>query len=178
MTSDVLDIRNNKFNELRVLDVSKYVEEKNGFSYISWAHAVDLLLQRDPTATWEYKTPQVFSDSIMVYCDVTAFGKTMSAHLAVTDYKNQAIKNPNAKQVADSMQRCLAKAIALHGIALYLYQGEDLAELDPLDIIKNAYKNDGIDGARAVYNRMDTEARKVCAPFIESIRENKDGSEK
>jgi hypothetical protein len=70
------------------------------------------------------------------------------------------------------MQRCLAKAIALHGIGLYIFQGEDLADLDPLDLIKNVYETQGIDGARAVYNKMDNEARKKCQPFLEEIRNN------
>jgi len=30
--------------------------------------------------------------------------------------------------VNTAMQRCLAKAIALHGIGLYIYSGEDIPE--------------------------------------------------
>jgi hypothetical protein len=62
----------------------------------------------------------------MVFCSVTAFGKTMTAQLPVLDYQNKAIKNPSAMDVNTAMQRCLAKAIALHGIGLYIYAGEDL----------------------------------------------------
>ena len=94
------------------------------------------------------------------------------------NYRNQAIKNPNAMEVNTAMQRCLAKCIALFGIGLQLYQGEDLVDLDPLELIKNVYKAQGIEGARAVYNKMDSDARKKCQSFIEEIRESKDGTEK
>jgi hypothetical protein len=33
------------------------------------------------------------------------------------------------------MQRCLAKAIALHGIGLYLYAGEDLPDSDTSEVL-------------------------------------------
>jgi len=50
----------------------------------------------------------------------------MTAQLPVMDYKNKAIQNPGAFDVNTAMQRCLAKAIALHGLGLYIYNGEDL----------------------------------------------------
>jgi hypothetical protein len=68
---------------------------------------------------------------MMVFCAVTAFGKTMTAQLPVMDHKNKAIPNPDAFEVNKAMQRCLAKAIALHGIGLYIYAGEDLPEAPP-----------------------------------------------
>ena len=40
------------FNELRKIKVNEHIEKKNGLSYLSWAWAVDTLLQNDPTATW------------------------------------------------------------------------------------------------------------------------------
>ena len=119
---------NNTYNELRLLNVSEYIEKKGNLSYLSWSHAVDMLLQRDPQAAWEYKEPQFFGETLMVYCTVSAFGKAMTAQLPVMDNRNKAIKNPDAFQVNVAMQRCLAKAIALHGIGLYIYHGEDLPE--------------------------------------------------
>lgn len=118
----------NKYTELRAINVSDKIEKKANLSYLSWAWAVDTLLQHDPSATWEYRSPQSFGESLMVFCSVTAFGKTMTAQLPVMDHRNKAIANPDAFQVNVAMQRCLAKAIALHGIGLYIYNGEDLPE--------------------------------------------------
>jgi hypothetical protein len=117
------------YSELRKIDVSEHIEKKNGLSYLSWAWAVDTLLQKDPDAKWDYPEPWILTDgTMMVYCVVTAFGKYRQAHLPVMDYKNQAIKNPNAFQINTAMQRCLVKAIAMHGIGLYVYAGEDLPD--------------------------------------------------
>lgn len=129
-----------KFLELRKLDVNEHVEEKNGLSYLSWSWAVDLLLQHDPMATWEFPEPAIYGESMMVYCNVSAFGKVMRMHLPVMDYRNQAIKNPNSVDINKAMMRCLAKCIACFGIGLYIYSGEDLPEgagpvANPLDQI-------------------------------------------
>jgi hypothetical protein len=130
---------NMKFNELRKINVTEKVEKKNGLSYLSWAWAVDTLLQHDPTATWEYKPHQMWGDTVMVFCEVKAFGVSRTAQLPVMDHRNKAISEPDAFQVNTAMQRCLAKAISLHGIGLYIYAGEDLpeeAKEDPTDHLK------------------------------------------
>ena len=116
--------------ELRKINVNQHIEKKNGLSYLSWAWAVDTLLQVDPTATWSYGEPVRFGESLMVFCTVNAFGKSMTAQLPVMDFRNKAIQNPDAMSVNTAMQRCLAKAIALHGLGLYIYAGEDLPEED------------------------------------------------
>ena len=107
-----------KFLELRKINVNEFVEKKGKFTYLSWAWAVDQLLQQDPMATWDYQPPMQFGDTLMVFCSVSAFGKTMTAQLPVINNQNKAIANPNAMDVNTAMQRCLAKAIALHGLSL------------------------------------------------------------
>lgn len=119
-----------QYKELRQINVSQYIEKKNGLSYLSWSWAVDQLLQLDGEASWEYLEPKAFGDTLMVFCKVTAFGKSRTAQLPVMNYRNQAIPNPNAYEVNTAMQRCLAKAISLHGIGLYIYGGEDLPSLE------------------------------------------------
>jgi hypothetical protein len=122
-----------KYTELRKINVNEHIEKKNGLSYLSWAWAVDTLLQQDPSATWDYKEPKQFGDTLMVFCSVTAFGKTMTSQLPVLDFRNKAILNPDAMAVNTAMQRCLAKAIALHGIGLYIYSGEDIPESEKVE---------------------------------------------
>jgi hypothetical protein len=119
-----------QYKELRQINVSQHIEKKNGLSYLSWSWAVDQLLQLDDNASWEYLEPKTFGDSLMVFCKVTAFGKSRTAQLPVMNYRNQAIPNPNSYEVNTAMQRCLAKAISLHGIGLYIYAGEDLPTAD------------------------------------------------
>jgi len=128
----------NNFTKLAGINVNKHVEQKNGLSYLSWAWAVDQLLRHDPSATWEYREPVRWGESVMVFCTVTAFGKAMTAQLPVMDHRNKAIPNPDAFQVNVAMQRCLTKGIALHGLGLYIYAGEDMPqeEQKPAEPIK------------------------------------------
>jgi hypothetical protein len=120
--------RESAFDMFSKINVNDHVEKKNGLSYLSWAWAVSELLKRDPHANWRYEEPVRFGETMMVFCTVTAFSKSMTAQLPVMDHRNKAIPNPDAFQVNTAMQRCLAKAIALHGLGLYIYAGEDLPE--------------------------------------------------
>ena len=116
------------YNELRKINVNEHTEKKGQLTYLSWAWAVDTLLQHDSTATWEFPEPKYFGDSVMVFCNVTAFGKTMKMQLPVMDNRNNAISNPDARKISDATMRCLAKCIACFGIGLYIYAGEDLPQ--------------------------------------------------
>lgn len=121
------------YKELRQLNVNDKTEKKGSLTYLSWAWAVDQLLLKDPSATWEYrwigdKPYCLIGDTAMIFCTVRAFGVERTAQLPVMDHKNKPIPNPDSFAVNTAMQRCLAKAIALHGIGLYIYAGEDLPE--------------------------------------------------
>jgi hypothetical protein len=118
------------YTDIRSINVNRHIEKKNGLSYLSWAWAVDQLLLLDSEASWEYGEPKWFGESLMVFCTVTAFGKRRTAQLPVMDFYNRPISLPDAYEVNTAMQRCLAKAISLHGIGLYLYAGEDLPEVE------------------------------------------------
>lgn len=118
----------NHFERLAAVNVNTHIEKKNGLSYLSWAWALDQLMRQDAEAEWEYLEPRMFGETMMVYCTVRAFGKARTAFLPVMDYRNKPIPNPNAFEVNTAMQRCFVKAIALHGLGLYIYAGEDVPE--------------------------------------------------
>jgi hypothetical protein len=115
------------YSEIAAINVNEHIEKKNNLSYLSWAWAVDTLLRHDSDAFWEYGELHYMQDhTVMVYCTVHAFGRHRTAQLPVMDYKNKSVPNPDAVQVNVTMQRALVKAIALHGLGLYIYAGEDL----------------------------------------------------
>ena len=132
----------NTFEALNKVDVSKFTEKKGQFNYLSWAHAVRELLKVCPEATWEVhlfdnsdgtKQPYMKNGTgayVQVTVDVGGVERTQ-IH-PVLDHRNSPIDSPNAFQINTSIQRCLAKAIALHGLGLYIFAGEDLPEADPL----------------------------------------------
>jgi hypothetical protein len=164
--------------ELRMIDVSNKIEKKNNLSYLSWAWAVDTLLQHDPMATWHYEEPKLFGDSVMVFCTVNAFGKSMTAQLPVMDFRNKAIPNPDAFAVNTAMQRCLAKAIALHGLGLYIYAGEDLPqeEVQPIDVsslIADIAKSADMEQLKVAF----AQAYKVASKDKEALKQINDAKE-
>ena len=122
------------FNELRTINVNEFVERKGKFTYLSWTWAVDQLLQNDPTATWTFGDPVYFNESVMVFCTVTAMGKSMTCQMPVINNMNKAIANPTAMDVNTAMMRCLVKTISLFGIGLYIYAGEDLPDEEMPDL--------------------------------------------
>ncbi|WP_242316942.1 DUF1071 domain-containing protein [Bacillus cereus group sp. BfR-BA-01489] len=125
----------NYFAELAVIDVSKHVEKKGRFSYLSWSWAVDQLLKKYPDATWQvvrfdglpYMKTEV---GYFVEVEVTVNNITRSQIHPVLDNYNKPIAKPTSFQINTSIQRCLAKAIALHGLGLYIYSGEDIPQDD------------------------------------------------
>ena len=123
----------NYFEKLAEINVNEHVEKKGKFSYLSWAWAVDVLRKADPTATWEVIrfNGMPFMETkfgIFVEVAVTVQGITLSQIHPVLDNNNKPIAQPSSFQINTSIQRCLVKAIALHGLGLYIYAGEDLPE--------------------------------------------------
>lgn len=117
------------FERLSSVNVNGHVEKKNGLSYLSWAWAVAELMKADHSANWQIHEPTTYPDgTMMVSVTVTAFGKPVYMWLPVMDHRNKAIQNPNAFDINKNQMRCLVKAIACHGLGLYIYAGEDLPE--------------------------------------------------
>lgn len=124
-----------KFNECYTLDINMQVEQDyEGLNYLSWASAYKLAMEQDPTLSYEIAQDQdglpFFSrgDVHIVKTKVTMFGETKEMFLPIMDNKHNAVSKPNARQVNDNIMRCLAKNIAMFGIGLPLYVGEDLAQ--------------------------------------------------
>nr|WP_041823976.1 DUF1071 domain-containing protein [Shouchella clausii] len=125
----------NHFEKLAAIDVSEHVERKGNFSYLSWAWAVDQLRRHDPSATWEVKRfdgmPYMKTElGYFVEVEVTSNGIGMSQIHPVLDNRNKPIAKPTPFDINTSIQRCLVKAIALHGLGLYIYAGEDLPKVE------------------------------------------------
>jgi len=124
----------NYFSKLAQIDCTEHVEKKGRFNYLSWAWAVKKLREVDPTATWEVKrfdgVPYLKTDcGYFVEVEVTVQGIPLSQIHPILNNQNKPIAEPNSFDINTSIQRCLVKAIALHGLGLYIYAGEDLPEV-------------------------------------------------
>ena len=126
------------WNKLSKVNCNDHVEKKMNLSYLSWAWAWKTLCDNYPDSTFEFEKTETGSEfwpmpdgSGEVRCSLTVAGITRTCWLPVMDHKNQAISNPNARHVNDAKMRCLVKAIALFGLGLYIYAGEDLPDNKP-----------------------------------------------
>lgn len=165
-----------KFSELYSLDVNKYVEKKDGLSFLAWSYAWAEFKKIYPDAVYSVRKDEngrcYFGDEnigYMVYTSVTAGGLTYEMWLPVMDAANKSmkiepyqykvknknfqyaklsddgkyrdkygnvqeefsIKTVNAISMFDvnkAVMRCLVKNLAMFGLGLYIYAGEDLPE--------------------------------------------------
>ena len=124
------------FEILNSVDVNGKTEKKGNLTYLSWAYAWGEVKKRYPEANytiyknadgWNYHTD---GRTAWVECSVTINGLEHIEHLAVMDARNQAVKleNVTSTMVGKTIQRCITKACARHGLGLYVYAGEDLPE--------------------------------------------------
>jgi hypothetical protein len=123
--------------DLLKINVNDHTEKKNGLTYLSWAWAWAEALKADPAATFEVKSFNydgatlpfmAMNGTAMVWVTVTMFGKPMTCFLPVMDHRNKPIANPDSFQVNTAIMRCMVKGLALHGLGLYIYAGEDLPD--------------------------------------------------
>lgn len=133
MSGNVLPIPN-YFLELNKVDCSDKVEKKNGLSYLSWAYAWGELKKRYPESTykvyenesgWNYFTD---GKTCWVKTGVEVLGIEHIEYLPVMDFRNKSIplESVTSFDVNKTIQRSLTKAVARHGLGLYIYAGEDL----------------------------------------------------
>ena len=134
------------FNELNSIDVSDKIEKKNGLSYLSWAFAWGELKKRYPDSTYTiYENAQGLNyhtdgRTAWVKTGVTVCGLEHIEYLPVMDYRNNSIPidKLTSFDVNKAIQRSLTKAVARHGLGLYIYAGEDLPEETKTEAPKTA----------------------------------------
>lgn len=139
------------FKELYSVNVNEYVEKKNGLSYLTWSYAWAEIMKRYPTAEYEIVKfnglPYVYDEKTgyMVFTKVSIDGIEREMWLPVMDSANKAMKaepytitNKWGKEttvesatmfdINKTIMRCLVKNLAMFGLGLYIYAGEDLPE--------------------------------------------------
>tara|TARA_R100001530_G_scaffold134185_2_gene108577 strand:- start:270 stop:851 length:582 start_codon:yes stop_codon:yes gene_type:complete len=170
--------RKSPFAELNKVDVSKYVEKKGQFNYLSWAYAVRELKKVCPDASWGVVKAEIDGSPFMqtscgyfVEVWVEVEGCRLSQVHPVLDNRNRPIESPDAFHINTSIQRALAKAIALHGLGLYIFAGEDLPEPD---ILKPAEIDNILDLAKSLDKKFVDDLKKN----IENGRINSNNYEK
>lgn len=131
----------NYFETLAAVDVGEHIERKNGLNYLSWAWAWQELKRRFPDATY---TVYENADGLIYHHDgrtawvktgVTVNGLEHIEYLPVMDFRNRSIPvdTLTSFDVNKAIQRSLTKAVARHGLGLYIFAGEDMPEgMEPI----------------------------------------------
>lgn len=122
------------FETLSNINVNDKVEKKNGLSYLSWAWAWQVVKKHYPQSTYTiYENTDGFNYhhdgmTAWVKTGVTIEGIEHIEYLPIMDYRNKSIPltDLTSFHVNSSIQRSLTKAIARHGLGLYIYAGEDI----------------------------------------------------
>ena len=124
------------FEVLNKIDCSDHIEKKNGLTYLSWAWAWQILKKHYPASTYTiYEDAQgrnyhTDGRTCWVKTGVCVEGIEHIEYLPVMDYKNASITidRVTSFDVNKAIQRSLTKAVARHGLGLYIYAGEDLPD--------------------------------------------------
>lgn len=154
--------QNEVFKTLSKINVNSKTEKKEKLIYLSWTWAWQIVKEHYPCASYEVigfeGKPYLFDEDLgyMVKTSVTIKDETIHMHLPVMDSKNKAMKNLPYKyttkygekhvqkasmfDINKTIMRCLVKNLAMFGLGLYIYAGEDLPEIDE-DEINNSLKD-------------------------------------
>lgn len=152
-----MDKPKNYFVELYEIDVNSRVEKKQNLSYLSWAWAWAEIKKRYPDVDYRVKKfndingilkPYIFDEDLgyMVFTEVIVNGQGYEMWLPVMDGANKAMTNKQYEyttkygtktcekasmfDINKTIMRCLTKNLAMHGLGLYIYAGEDLPEVE------------------------------------------------
>jgi len=112
---------------LSAVNVEAFVEEKMNLRYLSWANGWKVLMDHYPQAIMDFGANEIHEDGTMtVHCTIVIDTYARHMWLPVMDNRNKAVVRPDARQISDNKMRCMVKCLALFGLGLYIYAGEDL----------------------------------------------------
>lgn len=116
------------------IDVSSLVDERKGFKYLPWATAWKKFLEESPDSVYNVEKddngiPYFGNEKIgyICYTSITSEGITRPMHLPVLNGKKPILK-PNMFDINTTVMRCLVKNMAMFGMGLDVYIGEDIPE--------------------------------------------------
>jgi hypothetical protein len=135
------------FERLSAINVNDHVEKKDNLTYLSWAWAWSETKRACPDAT--YKILETEFDEVlgfMCHTTVTIEGETLEMWLPVMDGKNKSMKKTpytyttrygdktveaaTTFDINKTIMRCFVKNLAMFGLGIYIYAGEDLPEVE------------------------------------------------
>ena len=139
-----MSVEKSYFEKLVAINVKSKVEKKGNLDYLSWANAwAYLKLQHSDAQRNVYESPETglnwYTDGVTGYVKVGVVVNNIEHidYLPIKDFRQKSITvdKITSMDVNTAIQRATAKAIAMHGLGLSLYAGEDLIETTGQDIV-------------------------------------------
>lgn len=133
------------FERLSAINVNEHVEKKSNLSYLSWAWAWSEVKRACPDARYDIQ-PTEYDEALgfMCHTTVTIEGETLEMWLPVMDganksmlktpytyktkYGEKSVEAATTFDINKTIMRCLVKNLAMFGLGLYIFAGEDLPE--------------------------------------------------
>lgn len=170
------------FAVLSTIDCKEHIEKKKDLSYLSWAWAWQILKEKFPTA---FYTIYENKDGLNYHTDgktcwvktgVTVEGIEHIEYLPIMDYRNASIPVDKvvSTDVNKTIQRSLTKAVARHGLGLYIYAGEDIPDPhdDELRAMVHSYKQPALSAPKSDKPMMH-QGHDNWLPLLQSIVDGK-----
>lgn len=106
----------------------------------------------------------------MVECTITIEGEPYTESLYVMDNNNNAVINPTMKEINKTQKRCLVKALALAGLGLSIYAGEDLpmADINEADKEQAEQRKEQVNQQRKM-SALEAEYRRLMMELINRL---------
>jgi hypothetical protein len=171
--------------------VNGKTEQKEGLTYLSWTYAWEEVKKNFPSASYEIKRfgekelPYIHDENTgyMVFTEVTIENVKHEMWLPVMDSKNKAMKNKPYKyktkygekeveaatmfDINKTIMRCLVKNLAMFGLGLYVYSGEDLPQEE-----KEIASSEKIEEVISIYKNNEEKAKEVLRKLkVKKIKE-------
>jgi hypothetical protein len=133
------------WNTLSSIDVSDHQKNKGDITFLPWAMAWQILMEHYPESRFDCsRVDRLENGTAEVWCEVEvrqgAKAHTRHIWLPVMNYKHQAVNDPSAREISDTRMRALVKCIALCGLAIHLYFGEDYPRLERAPVAEKVKK--------------------------------------
>jgi len=186
------------FDSLNAINVNDRTEKKGNLTYLSWSWAWQEVKKRFPDATYTYhrdsetNLPFSYKEGVGAFChtSVTIKDETLEMWLPVMDNRNQSVLKPTSTQINNTLMRCLTKNLAMHGLGLYIYAGEDIPQITTDEIAKSNQDkksdkqevtkdnwSDIVDNARKLQERKlkwDTILQRLMTKYIVDMQQIQD----
>lgn len=177
------------FERLSAINVNEHVEKKDNLTYLSWAWAWSETKRACPDATYKIlETEYDEALGFMCHTTVTIEGETLEMWLPVMDGKNKSMKKTEYSystrfgdkkveaattfDINKTIMRCLVKNLAMFGLGIYIYAGEDLPEAESVAKAEAPKKTAPAVGDSLIELKKGTENWDAVVKYVTANKKN------